>query len=146
MAQTSTEVQEQVLPLYQEEFLKDLLKTAKDVAGEGQEIPDYEDFVAALTPNQLKAIQMGTEGIGSYKPLLDTGTATLGTGVQTLKDATGITGKGVTAIEGAMGAYDPQSYKAFMDPYQEEVISKLQDDLDNSRLSPKPHFLFAPLF
>ena len=59
MAQTSTQVQEQVLPTYQEEFLKDLLKTAKDVAGKGQEIPNYEGFVAALTPDQLKAIQMG---------------------------------------------------------------------------------------
>jgi len=133
MVQTSTAVQEQVLPLYQEEFLKDLLKTAKDVAGEGQEIPNYEDFVAALTPQQLEAIKMGTEGIGSYKPLLEEGTKTLGTGVQTLKDATDITGKGVTAIEGAMGAYDPQSYKAFMDPYEDEVVSKLYEDLERQR-------------
>lgn len=133
MVQTSTAVQEQVLPTYQEEFLKDLLKTAKDVAGEGQDIPNYEDFVAALTPDQLKAIQIGSEGIGSYKPLLDEGTATLATGVQTLKDATGVTDKGVSAVEGSMGAYDPTSYKEYMDPYQEEVVSKLQEDLERQR-------------
>ena len=63
----------QVLPEYQEEYLKDLLPRHKTVAGEGQEIPKYEDFVAALTPEQLKAIEIGTQGIGAYQPMLEEG-------------------------------------------------------------------------
>ena len=56
-----TQQTDTVLPEYQEKYLKDPL-TAQAVAGAGQEIPKYEDFVAALTPEQLKAIEIGTQG------------------------------------------------------------------------------------
>ena len=63
MAETGTQQTDTVLPEYQEKYLKDLLATAQSVAGAGQEIPKYEDFVAALTPAQLKAIEIGTRPI-----------------------------------------------------------------------------------
>ena len=129
MVQTSTTYQETVLPAYQERYLKDLLATAQAVAGEGQEIPKYEDFVAALTPEQLKAIEIGTQGIGAYQPMLKEGAETLASGVTTLGEAADITRKGATTAEGATGLYDPQSYKEYMDPYQEEVIDLAQQDI-----------------
>ena len=124
---------ETVLPAYQEKFLKDLLATAEKVAGEGQAIPQYEDYVAALTPAQLKAIEIGSQGIGAYQPMLEEGAKTLASGVTTLGEGADLTRIGAGEVGGATGRYDPSSYKEFMDPYQEEVISKLQDDLERQR-------------
>jgi hypothetical protein len=78
-----TQQTDTVLPEYQEKYLKDLLASAQSVAGAGQEIPKYEDFVAALTPEQLKAIEIGTQGIGAYQPMLEEGAQTLASGVTT---------------------------------------------------------------
>ena len=128
-----TQQTDTVLPEYQEKYLKDLLATAQAVAGAGQEIPKYEDFVAALTPEQLKAIEIGTQGIGAYQPMLEEGAATLASGVTTLGEGADLTRLGAEQVTGATEAYDPTSYKAYMDPYQEEVISKLQEDLDRQR-------------
>ena len=128
-----TQQQDVVLPEYQEKYLKDLLATAQSVAGAGQEIPKYEDFVAALTPAQLKAIEIGTQGIGAYQPMLEEGAKTLASGVTTLGEGADLTRMGAGQIGGATGAYDPQSYKAFMDPYQEEVVARLQDDIERQR-------------
>jgi len=133
MAETGTQQTDTVLPEYQEKYLKDLLATAQSVAGAGQEIPKYEDFVAALTPAQLKAIEIGTQGIGAYQPMLEEGAKTLASGVTTLGEGADLTRMGAGQIGGATGAYDPQSYKAFMDPYQEEVVARLQDDIERQR-------------
>jgi len=133
MVQVSTVAQESVLPAYQEKYLKDLLATAQTVAGAGQEIPKYEDFVAALTPEQLKAIEIGTQGIGAYQPMLEEGAETLASGVTTLGEAADITRKGATTAEGATGLYDPQSYKEYMDPYREEVIDLAQQDINRQK-------------
>ena len=46
MAETGTQQQDVVLPEYQEKYLKDLLATAQSVAGAGQEIPKYEEFIS----------------------------------------------------------------------------------------------------
>lgn len=133
MVQTSTTVQDQLLPEYQENYLKDLLKTAQEVAGEGQQIPAYEDFVAALTPQQLKAIEIGTQGIGAYQPMLEQGAETLASGVTTLGEAADITRRGAGLTEAGTQMYDPQSYKEYMDPYREEVIDTLQQDIERQR-------------
>ena len=128
-----TQQTDTVLPEYQEKYLKDLLATAQAVAGAGQEIPKYEDFVAALTPEQLKAIEIGTQGIGAYQPMLEEGAQTLASGVTTLGEGADLTRLGAGQLTGATDAYDPQSYKAFMDPYQEEVVARLQDDIERQR-------------
>ena len=133
MVEVTKTQQETVLPEYQEKFLKDLFETAKTVVGEGQAIPKYEDYVAALTPEQLKAIEIGAQGIGAYQPMLKEGAKTLASGVTTLGEGADLTRIGAGEVGGATGRYDPSSYKEFMDPYQEEVISKLQDDLERQR-------------
>ena len=133
MVEVSKVQSETVLPAYQEKFLKDLLATATKVAGEGQEIPKYEDYVAALTPAQLKAIEIGSQGIGAYQPMLEEGAKTLASGVTTLGEGADLTRIGAGEVGGATGRYDPSSYKEFMDPYQEEVVARLQDDLDRQR-------------
>ena len=106
MAETGTQQTDTVLPEYQEKYLKDLLATAQAVAGAGQEIPKYEDFVAALTPAQLKAIEIGTQGIGAYQPMLEEGAQTLASGVTTLGEGADLTRLGAEQVTGATGAYE----------------------------------------
>tara|TARA_R110000765_G_scaffold426462_3_gene542177 strand:- start:1714 stop:2937 length:1224 start_codon:yes stop_codon:yes gene_type:complete len=79
---------------------------------EGVPQPD----IMPLTPMQQQGVQMAAQGIGAYEPLLNTTAETFG--------------KGVTALEGTTGAYDPQGYKEYMNPYTEDVISRTNADID----------------
>ena len=150
----------QLLPEYQEKFLKDLLsniyrvnpetgqpegfaatsplygKPIVDAQGNpvyeldaqgqprldirGQPIQKVEGGVPRpeimpFTDAQRKAIEMGVQGIGAYGPMLQTGERTLG--------------QGVSSLSGTMGAYDPQSYRAFYDPFVEQVVSSSERDI-----------------
>jgi len=65
--------------------------------------------------------------------MLEEGAKTLASGVTTLGEGADLTRMGAGQLTGATDAYDPQSYKAFMDPYQEEVVARLQDDIERQR-------------
>jgi hypothetical protein len=79
---TSTVLQGQFLPDYQEKFLKDLLASTSTLGGEGGPyVPAYESYIAGLTPAQQQAINLGTSGVGSYLPMMRAGQATLGQGI-----------------------------------------------------------------
>lgn len=71
--------------------------------------------IMPFTDAQRKAIEMGVQGIGAYGPML--------------KAAEGTLGQGVSSLSGTMGAYDPQSYKAFYDPFVEQVVSSAERDI-----------------
>jgi hypothetical protein len=59
-------------------------------------------FVAGLDPLQLEAIKQQTAGIGAYKPYL----------------------------EAAAAATGPEAYKAYMSPYQQDVIQQTLQEYD----------------
>lgn len=120
MSQTTTQTSASFLPEYQEEYLKDLLASARARAGEPTFIPERQ--VAGLTPGQLQAIQLGYQGVGAYMPMMQAGEATLGTGVDALMASAPL-------LQRSTAAYDPRSYQAFMDPYTEEVIDQAQQDI-----------------
>lgn len=71
--------------------------------------------IVPFTDAQRRAIELGIQGIGAYGPMLKAGEETLG--------------KGVSALSGSLAAYDPQSYKAFYDPFVEEVIGASERDI-----------------
>ena len=139
-----------VLPEYQEKFYKDFLAS---VAAQGMTNPLEgvpEARLAEFTPAQLEAIKMGISNMGAYKPMMEAGAQTLNEGIGVYGDALGAYGQGMDAygrgletIGGTMGSYDPQSYKAFMDPYTQEVIDSQyadinrQSDIERNRLSSK---------
>jgi hypothetical protein len=83
--QTVRQEQLQLLPAYQEEFLKDLLASTTEQAGIPTYIPERQ--VAALTPAQLQAIQLGLSGVGSYFPMMQAGEQTIAGGVGTYEEA-----------------------------------------------------------
>jgi len=79
MAEVVTTQQLQLLPQYQEDYLKDVLASARARAETPVGIPAYQ--VAGLTPAQNQAVQLGISGVGSYAPMMQAGAATLGTGI-----------------------------------------------------------------
>ena len=124
---TSTVVSKTQLPSYQENFLKDLLKSVDKLGAKRVDIPKAE--VAGLTPAQQEAIRLGISGIGGYIPMMQAGEASLGAGAQAIGQGIGTTMSGAPLLAQTVGAYDPRSYQAFMDPYMEDVISRAQADI-----------------
>jgi len=116
-----------LLPEYQETFLKDLLASTTARAQDPTYIPERQ--VAALTPGQQAAIDLGYGGVGAYMPMLRAGEQTLGAGAGALETGIGTALSGAMPLMGSMGAYDPRSYQAFMDPYMEDVIQQQYRDI-----------------
>ena len=127
MAETVRTEQLTVLPEYQEKFLKDLLASTQARTGEATFIPERQ--VAALSPGQQQAINLGYTGVGAYAPMLQAAEGTLGAGAGALEQGIGTALSGAPILMGTMGAYDPRSAQAFMDPYMEDVIARTQQDI-----------------
>jgi hypothetical protein len=106
MSQTVRTEQLQVLPDYQETFLKDLLASTSTMANQPTTIPEYQ--VAGMTPAQQQAIQLGVSGIGAYQPMMQAGAATLGQGVAALQ---------------------PGAFQQYMSPYTDQVLDQSLADL-----------------
>ena len=75
----STNTSYNVLPEYQETYLKDLLANASTLGGSGMFIPEYQ--TAGLTGGQSAALGLGYGGVGSYLPMMQAGANTLGQGI-----------------------------------------------------------------
>jgi len=127
MAETVRSEQLTVLPEYQEKFLKDLLASTQARAGEPTFIPERQ--VAGLAPGQQQAINLGYQGVGAYAPMLQAAEGTVGAGAGALEQGIGTALSGAPLLMGSTGAYDPQAYQQFMDPYMESVIAQTQADI-----------------
>tara|TARA_R100001440_G_scaffold49766_1_gene69686 strand:+ start:577 stop:1470 length:894 start_codon:yes stop_codon:yes gene_type:complete len=106
MVDTVRTEQLQVLPEYQETFLKDLLASTSTLANRAAAIPEYQ--VAGLTPAQQQAIQLGISGVGAYQPMMQAGATTLGQGVAALQ---------------------PGAFQQYMSPFTDQVIDQSLADL-----------------
>ena len=115
------------LPSYQEDYLKDLLATSRSLGGTPVNIPTGQ--AASLTPAQQQAVQLGIAGVGSYAPLMQAGEATLGSGARAIEQGIGTSLSGAPLLQQTVGAYDPTSYKAFMDPYLDQVVAQSEADI-----------------
>ena len=127
MVETVRTEQISLLPEYQETFLKDLLTSTTARAGEPTFIPERQ--VAPLSDAQRRAIELGAAGIGAYAPMMEAGEGTLGAGVGAFETGVGTAMSGAPLVAGSLGAYDPQAYQQFMDPYTEEVVSAVERDI-----------------
>ena len=127
MVETVRSEQLTVLPEYQEKFLKDLLASTQARAGEPTFIPERQ--VAGLAPGQQQAINLGYQGVGAYAPMLQAAEGTVGSGAGALEQGIGTALSGAPLLMGTTGAYNPQAYQQFMDPYMESVIAQTQADI-----------------
>ena len=84
-------------------------------------------FVAGEDPLQTQAINLATQGVGSYQPFL--------AAAQTAQTAgAGALGQSASTIGGLSSLTGPQAYQPFMSPYQSQVIDATLSEFDKQRL------------
>ena len=85
-------------------------------AGVARPIPAFQ--TAGLTTEQLRAVQMGQQGLGGYEPYLQAG-----------RD---ITGMGLGALGASQGLFAPTAAGVgqYMDPWQEQVTQRGLAEID----------------
>ena len=87
----------------------------------GPGITGANPFVAGMDPLQTQAMNLATQGVGSYSPFLQTATGNVAAGAQNFANQAGLTG--------------PNAYKDFMSPFQQQVIDTSLADFDASRIA-----------
>lgn len=83
-----------------------LMDTASQLAGTALNIPTQQ--VAGFTPTQQQAFAQQQKGLGKYQNYIDAATQMTGASTQ---------------------AYDPNSYKDYLNPYQSYVTQGIQDQI-----------------
>jgi len=78
--------------------------------------------IMRFTPAQQQALELGAQGIGLYEPMMEQAEGTLGSGISAFQ-------QGVGGVGGTTGAFDPQSYRQFYDPFVEDVIRSTESDI-----------------
>ena len=92
-----------VLPEYQEKYLKDLLSNASTLGGSGMYIPEYQ--TAGMTGGQNAALGLGYGGVGSYLPMMQAGANTLGQGIGGYQQGMNYATSGVPLFQGGAQGY-----------------------------------------
>lgn len=85
-------------------------------AGVSRPVPAFQ--TAGLTTEQLRAVEMGQQGLGGYEPYL-----------QASRD---VTGMGLGALGASQGMFAPtaEGIGQYMDPYQQQVTQGALADID----------------
>ena len=96
-----------------------LLDTAKALADQPLTLPQQQ--VAGLTPEQLRAIQMGQTGIGAYQPYLASALQSQAAGLGTL-------GQAAQAFTDIGQAPTMEQIQPYMNPYQQAI----QDEINRA--------------
>lgn len=96
-----------------------LMDTAKALADQPLTLPAQQ--VAGLTPEQLQAIQLGSQGIGAYQPYLASALQSQAAGLGTL-------GQAAQAYTDIGRAPTMEQIQPYMNPYQQAV----QDEINRA--------------
>jgi hypothetical protein len=91
-----------------------LIDTAKALTEKGYTLPDY--VLAGLTPEQRRAIQLQTQGIGGFEPYL--------------KQAGDALTQSQNMLSNTTGAPTQAQLDAYMNPFQQQVIDATMTELD----------------
>ena len=93
--------QEQTVRLapFQESYLEDIFKSAKDLTGSGTQMPYSAQQLAGLSPAQQQAITGAMGGVGSYQPYLQAGSEALGQGIGAVGTGLGTIGTAFSLLK-----------------------------------------------
>jgi hypothetical protein len=86
----------------------------------GAGITGVNPFVAGMDPLQTQAMNLATQGVGSYSPYLQAAQQNVTGAQQNYANQAGLTG--------------PNAYQNFMSPYQQQVIDSSLQSFDSSRV------------
>jgi len=98
-----------------------LLDTAKALADQPLALPEQQ--IARLTPEQLRAIQLGQTGIGAYQPYLTSALQSQAAGLGTL-------GQAAQAFTNIGQAPTMEQIQPYMNPYQEAIQQEINRAYD----------------
>jgi len=120
---TATQTVTTRLPEFQEQYVADLLTSAQnlfkpvDEGGKGLTMPFVQQQLAGLSQGQQQAITSALGGVGAFQPFLTESKEALTSGL------------GQARALAAGAGMDPNAYKAYMDPFLEDVVQRAQDDI-----------------
>ena len=86
----------------------------------GAGITGVNPFIAGMDPMQTQAMNLATQGVGSYAPFLQSAQGNVAAGAQNYANQAGLTG--------------PNAYQNFMSPFQQQVIDTSLADFDSGRV------------
>jgi len=86
----------------------------------GAGITGVNPYVAGMDPLQTQAMNLATQGVGSYSPYLQAAQQNVTGAQQNYANQAGLTG--------------PNAYQNFMSPYQQQVIDSSLQSFDSSRV------------
>jgi hypothetical protein len=111
MAEEQVTKQEQTVRLapFQESYLEDIFKSAKDLTGSGTQMPYSAQQLAGLSPAQQQAITGAMGGVGAYQPYLQQGSAAIGQGIGAVGAGLDTMGNALTQLPGAQQQYQNQA-------------------------------------
>ena len=109
--------------------IQDLIKDIQE--GKVTDIPEQK--LAELNELYGKAQGMFEQGIGAYKPYVDTGAATMAEGVGALGQAQDIFGQAGEAYKGIGQAPSLEDLQAYMNPYQQAIQDEIARTYDIQR-------------
>ena len=94
---------------------------AQGTRATGAGITGVNPYVAGMDPLQTQAMNLATQGVGSYSPYLQAAQGNVTAGAQNFTNQAGLTG--------------PNAYQNFMSPYQQQVIDTSLADFDSGRIA-----------
>ena len=106
-------------PIETSTFTGGLDASGQRAAGAG--ITGVNPFVAGMDPMQTQAMNLATQGVGSYSPYLQAAQQNVTGAQQNYTNQAGLTG--------------PNAYQNFMSPYQQQVIDSSLQSFDSSRVA-----------
>ena len=106
MADTTTQTYVTREPDWMEAYRRGLIEDVKGVTTNAPpQLPEY--MVAGMAPEQQKAVQLASQGIGAYQPYL--------------QQAGGAMTTGTNLMAAGTQGYDPNAVAQYMNPYQQQV-------------------------
>ena len=94
---------------------------AQGTRATGAGITGVNPYVAGMDPLQTQAMNLATQGVGSYSPYLQAAQQNVTGAQQNYANQAGLTG--------------PNAYQNFMSPYQQQVIDTSLADFDSGRIA-----------
>ena len=105
--ETSVEQTVRLAP-FQESFLEDIFKTAKDLTGDGSQMPYSAQQLAGLTDEQKRAITTAAGGVGAYQKYLTDGSGTIDKGIGAIDTGIGTINTALNQLPEAQQGYRDQ--------------------------------------
>ena len=116
---TSTTTTIPTLPDFAKQPTADIAKTLEALLAQQLKVPQQE--VAGFSPTQISAMNLATQGIGSFRPFLQDARSAQTAGAETI-------GLGAQIAAGA--DFSPGAATPFMDQYQQDVTAEALKEID----------------